>query len=366
MLSSSRKDSLREASLPVKFRHTSKGGYLLLVASAVAWLVVVAAVAYESRRNPDLWPRYLVLGGVVTLVFAAVFMNSFVRVIGRRKSPFGEKAVRLPFVLHGNSEGHYGPLIIYGTLTLLSLSFMTTVLAFTVAKWDLDGEMFLLTALALIMSGVFATLLFSAWGDFRQGMSRLRVNHEGLQVLGSAHAREYCWSAIRKFRLNPTPLMLRMETEAGPDAFLRQEVAGNVKVVLNYGEFELPERYGMSSCDLRDLLNRARRIVVLGSDSPEGPEPFGSPGALTPVVQNEDLDSLRTSAEHLAAQGFSGSIVPLALLEKSERKSWLSPARGGYVLCLSVEQDIQKAMQVLAEHLKEHEEAVEQKEGAPC
>ena len=346
------------ASLPVKFRRTSKAGYGLLAASGIAWFGIIAAIIYEFKDRSEALMYCLIAGGLISLVLGPIFIYALVKVIMHLFSRNLGSSARLPFVLHGTAKGGQEMLLFSGVFMLFS--YFTVYLGVLGVCKDFDLRAVLLAAFGLFLSALFTTLFVSSWAEIRGGMSRLRVSKEGLQILGSAHARKIAWSEIRRFRLNPTPLMLRIETDTGPDAFRHQEVTGNVKVVFEKGEFELPGRYGMAPCDLRDLLNRARRLCVLGSASPEGPEPFGSPGVLTPVVQNEDLDSLRTSAEHLTAHGFSGSIVPFASLKESERKNWISSARGGYVLCLSVEQDIQKAMQMLAEHLKTAEGPNEQ------
>jgi len=350
-----------EIKRPLQLCGTSRGKDVMLLVSGATLALSTALVILVLQYEPHFFDLLLISGVLLSVLSGLIFFSSLANILLcwlRHKPP--EELVP-PFTLRGASKGGKGLVFAFGAFMLFSLFTVVFAVISALEEFDLATGFFAVFGLFLLV--LFTTLFFSSWGEMRSGMSSLRVNKEGLQVLGSVHAREYCWSAIRKFRLNPTPIMLRVETEEGSNAFRRQEVAGNVKVVLNHGEFELPERYGMSPCDLRDLLNRARRIIVLGSDSPEGPEPFGSPGALTPVVQNEDLDSLRTSAEHLAAHGFSGSIVPFASLKKSERKNWISPARGGYVLCLSVEQDIQKAMQVLAELLTKHEESHEPKRG---
>jgi len=345
---------------PLQLCVTSPGKYVMLLVSGVAFPLSITFVFMVLKREPSFLNPLLILDGLVAALSGMIFFLALANVLlgcFRHNPP---KELVPPFKLKGASKGNFGQFLVSELGILFCFYFATSVCEF---DWNIRSSRLAgAVMLILFLAAQAALILFSILA----GKSCLQVTKEGLQVLGSPHARRIGWSEIRRFRLKPTPLMLRIDGKEEKETFRRKEVSGHVKVVLEKGEFTLPERYGMDPCDLRDLLNRARGLCVPGSASPEGPEPFGSPGALTPVVQNEDLDSLRISAEHLAAQGFSGSIVPLTQLKESERKNWLSPARGGYVLCLSVEQDIQKAMQVLAEHLKEHEEAVEQKEGSPC
>ncbi|MFA4986059.1 MAG: hypothetical protein WC712_05700 [Candidatus Brocadiia bacterium] len=269
------------------------------------------------------------------------------------------KAIKMPFTLRGASTGGYGLAMLSGTMVFFGV--------FSIA-FGLSGKTGTSLALGtgMVVAVLFGVLLVSSIFGIMERSSYLSVTKEGLSTHGSPRARSIPWSEIHGFRLGHTSLKIDCSEGTGDLAVRREDVVGPVKILLKRGEYELPDRYGMGPVELRNLLHRARMICVDDPCAENVPEPFGNPATLTPVIQNDDLDSLRNAASHLASFGFSGSIVPEDQLKATERKPWISTARGGYVLCLSIEQDIQKAMQALAEHLKEREEELEKKEGSPC
>ncbi|MFA4986602.1 MAG: hypothetical protein WC712_08470 [Candidatus Brocadiia bacterium] len=339
---------------PAPIRQRTQGSYLgLLAASGLAWFVLVAAIFLLCKDKHVPLGSALIGGGLVTLAIGPVFLFFLFKAIRSPLSEDAETGVRLPFVLQGTIQGGHRALFLSGVLMLFSY-FLVFVGAIRVYYRFESGAVHFF-AFVLLLSVICTTLFLFIRNKQRKNTSLLRVTEDGLRILGTVRARNIDWPEIRRFRLNPTPLMLRIGGEPGPAAFRREEVSGNVKVVLDEGEFELPERYGMHPCDLRDLLNRARKICVPGSDSPEVPEPFGTPGTLVPAIQNDDLESLRNAARHLTARGYSGSIIPEPQLGGDERKPWISRVRGGYVLCLSDDNSLDAEACELANYISKTE-----------
>jgi hypothetical protein len=323
---------------PVSLQKAPKTSYGLLAISAFA-LLFIAVVMYFA------WRAFLAWGVLLSLVFVPLLLYSISAVIADLFSKYRKEHFRLPIVLRGASKGGFGLLFVSAVFALFGL--------FTISLAWVDASYFLLRG--IVLSAFFIPLFIYAIVAIREGRSYLKVAQDGLHIHSHSQTRDLPWSEIRRFRLNPTPLLLRMDRIAGEKSFRRQAVTGQVRAVLEKGEFVLPERYGMEPVELRDLLNDVRRACLGDSEPADVPEPFGNPGELVPMIQNEDLDELRGTAKHLSERGYSGSIVPEAQLKDSERSAWISQERGGYVLCLSSGEDIEAAMLVLAEHLKSTE-----------
>jgi len=344
----------RDISVPFTQRRTSKGGFELLVVSGILWLALVCAMFCAHEGTDYSWEFFAGLGVLSALMLGPVCVLGCIKLLRRIRSKYAPTSARLPLVLHGTSQGGHGMALFSGVMVLCGVGSILFGLIGEPGGRD-AGIQFLPLATGILVAALFGIMLIFSLRGIYEGLSRLRITESGLEIRGAGRVRRIPWGEIAGFRLGHTSLKIDSEAGIGDDAVRKDEVVGPVKVILHKGEYDLPDRYGMSLVELRSLLHLARIACMNNGGPAEVAEPFGTPGDLAPVLQRNDLGSLLAAGRCLAEYGFSGSVVPVAQLKESESQSWVSPERGGCVLCLSTDQDRQKAMQVLAEHMKAFE-----------
>lgn len=172
------------------------------------------------------------------------------------------KGLRLPFTLRGTPKGGYSLLLISGAFLLLGLTIV--VLSLLNVRVDQRTREILGVKGALVLLCVFGLVFAFAWVIFLEGIPRLRVTSKGLVLRGCAKPHNISWDQIKGFRQSSTFLM----TQDDHGTFRREEIVRPLKVVLKRGEFDLPDRYGMDTAELKDLLQRARVACVgdIGSE----------------------------------------------------------------------------------------------------
>ncbi|MFA4986604.1 MAG: hypothetical protein WC712_08480, partial [Candidatus Brocadiia bacterium] len=218
----------------------------------------------------------------------------------------------------------------------------------------------------LVMLALFIVLVYLVGQAIFQNRSFLRVTKEGLQVTSYSHTRKISWPDIKGFRLCSKRIALRARGPNRSDVVQSTEMTGHLRIVMARGEFVLPDRYGVDPGKLMGLLSSIRSARIGDNATPEAAETQSARGTMTPVLQLRDFDILVAAAEHLSSQGFSGSVIPIDDLSESECRTWISPAVGEYVLCLSANQDVQQAMLALARHLEEHKVSLDMARSSTC
>jgi hypothetical protein len=198
---------------------------------------------------------------------------------------------------------------------------------------------------------LFLVLIWFVGAAIYQGRSYLRLTHAGLEAKTFSHTRKIAWPEIRGFRLSTRQISVTVKGKRGRQSLQCTELTGHVRVVLERGEFVLPDRYGASPAKLLELLKYVRAVCLGESLPDETALRTDSSNDLTPVLQLSDYDALTAAGKHLSERGYSGAIVPASEFGQTDAHSWISADSGGYVLCLSSGENLQEAMLALAEFL---------------
>ncbi|MFA4986601.1 MAG: hypothetical protein WC712_08465 [Candidatus Brocadiia bacterium] len=270
----------------------------------------------------------------------------------------------LPVTLRGQFRPSSEGMLVF-SLILLMLGLGSLAFGFfgDLTGRDLGNELIVISA-GFIVTLIGGPMAYYSALSVQSHESRMHITRTGLEICGTGRARDIPWSEIEGFRLgHASP---KIAPVSGEPQERKEQSTGPVKVILKKGEYELPDRYRMSPAKLRSLLHRARMTCAGPNPETVPVETFGHPADVTPVLQVNARDLLLKAGKHLGERGFSGSVIPVWGLDETLSRPWISPEQGGYVLFLSTDQDLHKAMQALAEYLKKIEAPLDQNRSASC